>query len=84
MKKTAMYTLMNSLWSDEVACTFYYNGSPDRDLRGTCGTACKHYKDFEHAKAAGERYLKKMAKEFGCESLGGIFVDPFTSKKERV
>lgn len=83
MEKTAMYIIQDVWFSNETACTFYCNGRPDKDVRGTDGTACKIYKTRERAIAAGERYLKKMAKDFGCESLGGIYRNA-NGKQERI
>lgn len=58
---TASYKTYKSRFGDWV-CTFYVDGYPDFDERGTDGTGCKLYETEQKAIAAGKRYLKKMKK----------------------
>ena len=46
-------------WDGTYAVDFFAFGSPNFDVRGSYGTACKSYKTKEKAIAAAKRYIKK-------------------------
>ena len=46
-------------WDGTYAVDFFALGSPDYDVRGGDGVACKLYSTKEKAIAAAKRYIKK-------------------------
>lgn len=47
------------VWDGTYSVSFFAFGSPDFDVRGTYGTACKSYVTKEKAIAAAKRYIHK-------------------------
>lgn len=58
---TASYEL-DKCYLGGWCCYFLVGGRYNTDERGTDGTGLKIYDTFDKAMAAGERYLRKMAK----------------------
>ena len=46
-------------WDGTYSVTFFAYGSPDFEVRGTCGTACKIYSTKDKAISAAKRYVRK-------------------------
>jgi hypothetical protein len=58
---TAGYSIKRT-FDDKWVVFFLINGMIDNSAYGTNGTGCKVYENDRKAKAAGERYLKRMKK----------------------
>ena len=46
-------------WDGTYSVSFFALGSPDFEIKGSYGTACKSYDTKEKAIAAAKRYIKK-------------------------
>ena len=46
-------------WDGTYSVSFFAFGSPDFDVRGTDGTACKIYNTKDKAVSAAKRYVRK-------------------------
>ena len=50
-------------WDGTYSVSFFAFGSPDFDVRGTDGTACKTYSTKDKAVSAARRYIRKYEVE---------------------